>query len=161
MRLHPPARRLPAAPGVVEGNDLVVPAAAGEDGEHARIEISLDERSFAFWSTRLGRWVVEAGTFTIDVGTSSRDLVSSTPVELEAPSIASPITADSTLQEWFADPVGRAVLTTDTPVGALADSDLLKIIGTMPMSSLALFGGAFGFDRAALDRLVAAVDAAR
>ena len=78
------------------------PGASGE----ARVE--LDTRAFSFWSTVLGRWVVEAGEFVLHVGTSSRDLPHAHSLDLDAPSIAPPLTRDSTLHEWLADPRGAS-----------------------------------------------------
>ena len=125
-------------------------------GEHARIELELDDRAFAFWSTRLHRWAVEAGEFEIAVGTSSRDLVETKTITLAAPSLAAPIDADSTLQEWLADPRGRVVLVDllGEEIASDAMADLITVIGTMPMSTLASFGGEFGFDHGSLRGLV-------
>jgi beta-glucosidase len=109
-----------------------------EPGESQRVQISLDERSFAFWSIRLGRWVVEAGEFEIAVGSSSRHLDVRGRIHIDAPSIAPPLTADSTLQEWLTDGLGGTALGELGPL--LADAELLKMLGTMPLSTLAAFG---------------------
>ena len=126
------------------------PGAAGE------VTVDLDARSFSYWSTLLGRWVVEAGEFVLHVGTSSRDLPRTQTIELEAPPIAAPITRDSTLHEWLADPSGREVLLRALKAagseGLVADS-LIQVIGTMPLSTLANFGMG-GFNHDLLDRLV-------
>ena len=45
-----------------------------EPGASTTVTIDLDERAFAYWSQRLGRWAVEAGEFEIAVGSSSRDI---------------------------------------------------------------------------------------
>jgi beta-glucosidase len=39
-----------------------------------RVKIALDQSSFASWSETANAWVVEPGTYTLRVGTSSRDL---------------------------------------------------------------------------------------
>ncbi|WP_205412969.1 fibronectin type III-like domain-contianing protein, partial [Escherichia coli] len=78
-----------------------------EPGESSRVELTLDERSFAFWSELLGCFVVAAGAFDVAVGTSSRHLMATETVHLEAPSIAPPLSMDSTLQEWLADDEAR------------------------------------------------------
>lgn len=70
------------------------------------MSLLLDERSFAFWSVRHGRWAVEAGEFEVAVGSSSRDLAATQTISLEAPSLAPPLGPDSTLQEWLADEQG-------------------------------------------------------
>ena len=121
-----------------------------EPGETQRATVSLDERSFAFWSVVHHRWVVEAGDFELGVGTSSRDLPLTETVTLEAPSIAAPVDRDSTLHEWLADEQGRRLLL-ELNAPLLADDHLVSVIGTMPMTTLAAFG--MGIDYPTLDRL--------
>ena len=47
-----------------------------EPGESKSITIALDDRAFAYWSERFDDWHVEGGTYTVEVGVSSRDIVS-------------------------------------------------------------------------------------
>ncbi len=122
-------------------------------GAHQQVSLELDERSFAFWSTLLSRWAVEAGDFEITAGTSSRDLPLAQTITLDAPSIAAPIGPDSTLHEWLANDKARAALTAEGSPPLLADPELVKVIGTMPMRTLASFNG-LAFDHATLDHLV-------
>lgn len=124
-----------------------------QPGESRQVELTLDERSFAYWSIKLGRWVVEAGDFALEVGSSSRDIAVAETLTVSAPTTAAPLGPDSTLHEWLADERGRELIRTDGPPKVLQDEELLRVIGTMPMSTLAAFGG-WGFDRQALDRLV-------
>lgn len=117
-----------------------------QPGESAAVAISLDQRAFSFWSTRLGRFVVEAGEFEIGIGHNSRDLPLTEVITIVAPSIAGPLGGDSTLAEWLADPRGEAEVRRHLPEdagggSALDDEDLIKVIGTMPMSTLAAFPG--------------------
>ena len=122
-----------------------------EPGESTTVTLTLDTRSFAFWSVVRGDWVVEAGEFEVAVGTSSRHLAATETITLAAPSIAGPIGMGSSLLEWLADPRGRElVMALDSPV--LRDPELVKVIGTMPMNRLSAFG-AFGFNGAALERM--------
>ncbi len=122
-----------------------------EPGESKQVSLVLDTRAFAYWSTRHHDWVVEAGEFEVAVGSSSRHLAARDRVHLEAPSVAPPLTGDSTLQEWVADDRGRELLSTlDVPI--LGDPELVRVIGTMPMRTLASFSGLL-FDHGTLDRL--------
>jgi beta-glucosidase len=103
--------------------------------------------------------VVEAGTFEVHVGTSSRDLPHRVVVDIDAPSVAAPVDRDSTLAEWLADERGRRVLEAAlaeeaSAGGPLSDPVMLPVIGTMPMSTLAGFGMP-GFTHDRLDELVA------
>ena len=130
-----------------------------EPGASGEVRIALDARAFSYWSVQLRQWVVEGGEFVLRVGTSSRDLPHVSSIRIEAPSIAPPLTRDSTLHEWLADPKGREVLA-GALTGAAAESNplsdpgMIQVVGTMPMSTLANFGMA-GFDHRLLDRLVA------
>ena len=44
-------------------------------GEEKTVELSLDFRSFAYYSVPLNKWYVENGTFEILVGASSREIL--------------------------------------------------------------------------------------
>jgi len=57
-----------------------------EPGASGEVRIELDQRAFSFWSSLLGRWVVEAGQFVLRLGTSSRDLPHTLTIDVEAPS---------------------------------------------------------------------------
>lgn len=130
-----------------------------EPGGRREVIVDLDERAFAFWSTRLDRWAVEAGTFDIGVGSSSRDLAATATIALDAPSLIPPLTATSTLQEWLADPRARALLAHGDGAGLLDDPHLLEVVGTMPMDTLAAFPTS-GFDTVQLKRWLSELDRA-
>jgi len=129
-------------------------------GESALVDVELDQRAFAYWSTTVHGWVVEGGAFEIVVGSSSRDLRLTGTVDITAPTRRAPISTTSTLEEWLADPAARAALASlfadqaGQVGGFLAEGDLVKVIGNFPMDRLAAFPG-FGLDRATLDRLAA------
>lgn len=125
-------------------------------GETQRVAVALDQRAFSFWSVRHQAWVVEQGDFTIHVGTSSRDLPLEHTLSVAAPSITAPLTRDSTLQEWVSDETGRRVLEEAAGAGATMNAlsdELVGVIGSMPMSTLASFGG-MALSHDALDRAV-------
>jgi beta-glucosidase len=127
-----------------------------DPGESRQVTLSLGQRAFSFWSELLGRWVVEAGDFAVEVGHHSRDLPLSRTVSVDAPSIAAPLTADSTLHEWIADPVGAELLAEAAASGQpdpTRDPELVAVVGTMPMSTLAAFRG-MSIDHDTLDKLV-------
>ena len=129
-----------------------------EAGETTQVTIELDQRAFSFWSVLHHRWVVEAGKFGIEVGAHSRDLPLSQTITVDAPRVALPLTRDSTLHEWMSDPVGKQLLDEAVAAGqsdAAMKGELLSVVGTMPMSTLANFGG-MSLDHQALDRAAAA-----
>lgn len=45
-----------------------------EPGEEKMVTFRLNKRAFAYYETRLHDWFVESGTFTIEIGASSRDI---------------------------------------------------------------------------------------
>ena len=111
-----------------------------EPGETRQVSFDLDERAFAFWSRRLQQWVVESGEFLIAVGSSSRDLVATEAITIDAPRLSLPLGPDSTLHEWLDDDRGRELLA-KRDIRLLQDPELIKVIGTMPMHTLAAFQG--------------------
>jgi len=111
-----------------------------EPGETRHVSCQLGERAFAFWSQRYRQWVVESGEFTIAVGTSSRDLVATEAITIDAPRLSLPLGGDSTLHEWLEDERGRELIR-KRDMRLLQDPELIKVIGTMPMHTLAAFQG--------------------
>jgi beta-glucosidase len=127
-------------------------------GASQRVSIELDQRAFAFWSIRHDAWAVEAGEFVIEAGRHSRDLPLAATVTVDAPSLAAPLTRDSTLHEWMSDPAGRRLIEQEVAAGqpaAVLSDELISVVGTMPMSTLANFGK-MSLDHAALDRVAQA-----
>jgi beta-glucosidase len=55
---------------------------AVEPGADATAEVVLDRRAFAWWDVQRDDWVVEAGTFEVLVGASSRDLRGRATIEV-------------------------------------------------------------------------------
>ena len=123
-------------------------------GASERVTVDLDQRAFSYWSARHRRWVVEPGSFTISVGSHSRDLPLSASVDIEAPPVRPPLDAMSTLVEWADDPSGWAALDEFLPDDHPGRSEQFRsLIGSMPIDTLAGFG-AFGFSHADVDNLL-------
>ncbi len=127
-------------------------------GASQQVTIELDQRAFAFWSPLHRRWVVEVGDFAIQVGHHSRQLPLSHLLTVEAPTLAAPLTRDSTLGEWLDDETGRMLIEAEVAngqSGAMLEDELQGMVATMPMSTLANFSG-MSLDHDALDRVTAA-----
>jgi len=80
-------------------------------------------------------------------------------ITLDAPSLALPLTKDSTLDEWLADEKGRALLESehyDTPL--VQDPEFVSVVGVLSKKTLAGFPG-IGLDHRALDHLLTRLDA--
>lgn len=81
-----------------------------KSGETEEVVLAIARDDLAYWDIRLNRWVVEGGAYQCAVGASSRDLRSTAVVEVQGDDVRVPLTADSTLGEWLADPRGAQAL---------------------------------------------------
>ena len=137
-------------------------------GQTADVVLTIDRADLAYWETRLGRWVVEGGEYQFAVGASSRDLRTTAAAEVPGDDARVPLTAESTVAEWLADPRGAVLLGQafaaaaadggDGPAaGLLADPALAAFIGTFPLSRMAAFPGS-PLTPELLDKLIAAAN---
>ena len=122
-------------------------------GATSEVRLSLTAHDLSYWSVQHRAWVLEGGDFDIAVGASSRDLPLASTVTIDAPPVAAPLNGESTLEEWLADPNGRAALekavgTDDNghPAGIVGDAELKVVIGNFPLRTLLAFPG-LGIDR--------------
>jgi len=125
-----------------------VPLAAEESKE---VTLTVDRDDLTYWDTRLNRWVLEGGAYHCAVGASSRDLRAVAVVEVSGDDIRLPLTADSTLGEWLADPRGAAVIdqafgqangTDGGPMAAFfADPTLNLFLRSIPLGRMTSFPG--------------------
>ena len=51
-------------------------------GEEKAVSFTLDKRAFAWWNTEIGDWYAETGTYRIEIGSSSRDILLSEDVKV-------------------------------------------------------------------------------
>jgi len=134
-------------------------------GETAAVVLTIARDDLAYWDTRLGRWVVEGGEYHCAVGASSRDLRTIAVVEVAGDDARAPLTPDSTVGEWFADPRGAELLgqafaaaSGDGPIARLvANPELMTFIGSLPLSRMTAFPGST-LTPEALEKLVAAAN---
>jgi beta-glucosidase len=120
-------------------------------GQTADVTLSIARGDLAYWETRLGRWVVEGGEYHCAVGASSRDLRVTAVAEVPGDDARVPLTAESTVAEWFADSRGAELLSQAlaAPVdgdsglvsGVLADPGLMEFLGSLPLSRMTTFPG--------------------
>ncbi len=127
--------------------------------------MDLNSRDFSFWSIRPHTWMLEAGRFDISVGASSRDLRLSETVSIDAPDINGPLDQESTLAAWLDDPAGGPALRAavgvgpdDRARGILGDKELPRVIGSMPLRTIASFSD-MGIDGSVVEAALAAVSA--
>ena len=112
-------------------------------GESAEISFDLDERAFAYWSEKFNDWHVEAGEYTVEVGTSSRDIAAVAVVTLDGDGKALPLDEWSTFGEWADDPVGSKIVASVYAEGEagnlpqLPDDDMMRMfLKSMPINSM-------------------------
>src|SRR4051794_36094280 len=114
-----------------------------EPGATTTVRLDLVARDLSYWSVGRGEWVLEGGDFEIAVGASSRDLRLVTTVDIPAPRVAAPLGPESSVQEWLADPDGRARLLAAVgtgpdgrPAGIAGNEEMLTVIGNFPLRTL-------------------------
>ena len=123
-----------------------------EPGESKNVTIALDDRAFAYWSERFDDWHVEGGTYTVEVGVSSRDIVSRIDVEIDDDGKIMNLDEWSTFGEWLDDPIGAPILQhvlddmgkeAGRPI--IPDSALMVMfLRSMPLRSLSVVLGEAG-----------------
>ncbi|MBO3737026.1 glycoside hydrolase family 3 C-terminal domain-containing protein [Actinoplanes flavus] len=137
-----------------------VPIAAGETAD---VVLTVDRDDLAYWDVRLGRWIVEGGEYLIEVGASSRDVRASVTVHVPGDPDRVPLTTESSVGEWFADPRGAEVLGAafaeaagDGPLPAMTE-EVLMMLASLPLARLAAFPGS-PLSAGDLEKLVAAAN---
>jgi beta-glucosidase len=150
-----------------------VPVPAGEAVE---VELLIARDDLAYWDTRVSRWVVEGGTYQVEVGASSRDLRVTATAEVGGDAVRVPLTGESTIAEWLTDPKGAqalgevfASLAAGGPDGGsdggessvmantVGNPEMLTLMGSLPLSRLSVFAGE-AFSAANIEKLSAAVN---
>jgi beta-glucosidase len=129
-----------------------------EPGAERAVSFALTARDLSYWSVAHGRWVLEPGEFLIAVGASSRDIRLAQAIVVEGSPPPQVLSGMSTLAEWLADPAGARALREALGKGAdaiLGDGALLRMIGDIPLSTLALYGT--GITGELIETLVTAV----
>ena len=71
----------------------------------AKWSLTVRRDDLAYWDVPAQRWVVEGGTYLVDVAASSRDLRSSATVVVEGDAVVRPLSRESSMGEVFAHPI--------------------------------------------------------
>jgi beta-glucosidase len=119
-------------------------------GDTTEVRLTVEREDLAYWDTRLGRWIVEGGEYLIEVGASSRDVRASVTVHVGGDPSRVPLTTESSVGEWMADPRGAEVLgaafaaaseSTGLMSAMTANPEMLMMLGSLPLSRMAAFPG--------------------
>jgi beta-glucosidase len=142
-------------------------------GESREIVLTVRRADLAYWDVRVDRWIVEGGSYVVDVAASSRDIRSSVSVEVEADAVVVPLSRTSSLGEVFAHPVAGPIVQQAMAqmMSGMADSgaanimpegvDFTKMMESFPIGRLGLMGGLTGgnIDANMIDGLIAMANA--
>jgi beta-glucosidase len=80
-----------------------------QPGEETEVTIELNQRAFSYYNTQIKDWYVEAGTFEILVGASSRDIRLKASLEVASTQPAAPKINRDQLQVYYSFPKGTPV----------------------------------------------------
>jgi beta-glucosidase len=118
-------------------------------GVTADLTIRITRNDLAYWEERLESWIVEGGAYTIQVGSSSKDVRCATVVDVDGDKLALPLTEDSTIGEVMTHPTAGPLFaslaaqtmasmadTSDTALGV----DVARAAASIPLSRIAAFG---------------------
>ncbi|APE08394.1 glycosyl hydrolase [Rhodococcus sp. 2G] len=113
-----------------------------DSGESQRVTVSIRRDDLAYWDTRVDSWVVEGGTYSIDIGASSRDIRQTLTVDMTGDAVRIPLTMESSLGELFQNPAAAEIVL--QAFGSLGgdvgvDESVLKMAASMPLGRLAGF----------------------
>ncbi|MBX4167735.1 glycoside hydrolase family 3 C-terminal domain-containing protein [Rhodococcus sp. DMU2021] len=113
-----------------------------DSGESQRVAVSIRRDDLAYWDTRVDSWVVEGGTYSIDIGASSRDIRQTFTVDMTGDAVRIPLTMESSLGELFQNPAAAEIVL--QAFGSLGgevgvDESVLKMAASMPLGRLAGF----------------------
>lgn len=151
-----PESRVRRAPRELAGFAVVEVAA----GATVSAVVRIPRADLAYWDPWSHRWVVEGGEYLFTVGASSRDPRATATASIPGDDARPPLTADSTIAEWLADPKGAELLREAFGGGAggmFADPGILTFLGSLPLGRVSAFAGE-SFGPAAIEKLVAAAD---
>ncbi|WP_431804359.1 fibronectin type III-like domain-contianing protein [Microbacterium sp. bgisy203] len=114
-------------------------------GDEAQVEITLHRNDLTAWDVRQGRWVLEGGDYTIEVGASSRDIRATTTVTVAGDDTSVPLTLHSSVTDVLADPVAgpptRKAMGSFLSGDEASDAATLKAMEGFPVGRIVGFTG--------------------
>ncbi|GAA1974129.1 glycoside hydrolase family 3 C-terminal domain-containing protein [Microbacterium pumilum] len=107
-----------------------------EPGQTTDVSLTVRRRDLAYWDVRVDGWVVEGGSYLVEVGASSRDIRSSTTVDVDGDAVSLPISMDSSFEEVLADPTVGPELQAAIAAQFGDQDDLVKMLANFPVGRL-------------------------
>ena len=113
-----------------------------DPGESQLVAVHVRRDDLAYWDTRVDSWVVEGGTYSLEIGASSRDIRQTLTVDMTGDAVRIPLTMESSLGELFQNPAAAEIVL--QAFGSLGgevgvDESVLKMAASMPLGRLAGF----------------------
>lgn len=140
-------------------------------GETRTVELVVRREDLAYWDTRVDRWVVEGGEYTIDVAASSRDIRSTASVEISGDEVHQELTMNSSIGDLISHPIAGPIvqqalgglmggLGGDAAAASMMPNDeaMQKMMASFPIGRLAGFPG-LPVDFEQIEQLIAAANA--
>jgi beta-glucosidase len=115
-------------------------------GESREVTLRVRRSDLAYWDVRVDGWVVESGTYRVDVAASSRDIRATVEVAVDGDVVVLPVSRNSSLGEVFADPIAaealQAVMEKSGNAGLIAsqDEELRQMMASFPVGRMGSFG---------------------
>lgn len=148
-----PGSAVVRAPRELKGFAKVLLAA----GESREVEVRLGREDLAYWDTRVSEWVVEGGTYSVAVGSSSRDIRSAVSIDVTGDDVRVPLTAESSIGEVIAHPIAGPLilqsLASGPAAGMMGDPSIMKMMASAPIGRM--MGMAGNGDASQLEQLLA------
>lgn len=121
-------------------------------GDRRAVDITVPRDELAYWDAGSARWTVEAGDYSVYVGSSSRDLRLHATIGVTGDTVTTPFTLDSTLGELLADPVAAPILAAamselgqsegqSEGQGAGLGTDMIRMLASIPIGRITSFSG--------------------
>jgi beta-glucosidase len=126
-----------------------------DPGERRDVSLTIRREDLAYWDTRVESWIVEGGSYVVDVAASSRDIRTSAAIAVDGDHVAPPLSRNSTIGEVLADPVagpkvGAALAAMMGGSAAAAAAilpegvDLSRMLDSFPIGRVGMFAAATG-----------------
>jgi beta-glucosidase len=109
-------------------------------GESRQVELRVPRADLACWDLRTSSWVVEGGSYAVEVGASSRDLRLATTATFAGDEVRAPLTLDSSVGEVLADEEAAELVRSGLSA-VLADPDMVKLLQSAPIGRILGFPG--------------------
>lgn len=130
-------------------------------GQSRTVTVEVPRERLAHWDIGVHDYVVEPGVRLVSVGASSRDIRLTSSVDVTGDTVRRPLTLQSSIAEALANPVAAeglqsilgAMFGAPADTGDNAGTDILSLIGSVPLGRLVDFSGG-RLPRAALTELV-------